>query len=149
MTAMDPADYLLGLSHVGVVTEDLAAQIARLQEVFGVPDDAIEYLETPSAKFAFFAIGGSPYEVIEPVSEVTKSRLLRTNIGINHVCYAVRDMERAVAAMAAKGVRLGHVTPDGIVDTPGRRMAYFNPEDTAGVLLEFLEFLDPAQEAES
>jgi catechol 2,3-dioxygenase-like lactoylglutathione lyase family enzyme len=144
---MNPADYLLGLSHVGVVTEDLAAQVARLQEIFGIDDGDIEYLETPSAKFAFFAIGGSPYEVIEPVSEVTKSRLRRTNIGVNHVCYAVRDIEGAVAAMAAKGVRLGHVTPDGVVDSPGRRMAYFNPDDTAGVLVEFLEFLERGGDA--
>ena len=141
-----PADYLLGLSHVGVVTEDLAAQVARLQDVFGVADEDIEYLETPSAKFAFFSVGGSPYEVIEPLSALTRSRLLRTNIGVNHVCYAVRDIEGAVAAMAAKGVRLGHVTPDGIVDSPGRRMAYFNPDDTAGVMVEFLEFLDRAED---
>ena len=56
------------------------------------------------------------------------------------MCYAVNDIEKAVAAMAAKGVRLGHVTPDGIIDSPDRRMAYFDPEDMNGVLVEFLEF---------
>ena len=30
--------------------------------------------------------------------------------GINHVCYKVEDLPAAVAAMAAAGVRTGHVT---------------------------------------
>jgi catechol 2,3-dioxygenase-like lactoylglutathione lyase family enzyme len=141
MTSLDPADYLIGLSHVGIVTEDLAAQVARLQEIFGTADGDIEYDENTSVKFAYFSVGRMPYEVIQPVSAASKVRLIQSGVGVNHVCYAVRDIEGAVAAMAAKGVRMGHVTPDGIVDSPGRRMAYFNPEDTAGVLMEFLEFL--------
>ena len=52
-----------------------------------------------------------------------------------------REEFDAVKAMAARGVRLGHVTPHGIVDAPGFRMAYFNPDDCAGVLVEFKEFL--------
>jgi hypothetical protein len=53
----------------------------------------------------------------------------------------VTDIEIAVKAMAARGVRLGHVTPHGIVDAPGFRMAYFNPDDCAGMLVEFKEFM--------
>jgi len=147
MASLDPADYLIGLSHVGIVTEDLAAQVARLQEIFGTADDDIEYDENASVKFAYFAIAGTPYEVIQPVSPASRERLIKAGVGVNHVCYAVRDIEGAVAAMAAKGVRMGHVTPDGIVDSPGRRMAYFNPGDTAGVLVEFLEFLHGAEQS--
>ena len=141
---LGPSDYLIGLSHVGIVTADLDEQVQRLQAIFGLADGDITYDENASVKFAYLSIGGTPYEVIQPVSAQSRQRLLRSNIGVNHVCYAVRDIEAAVAAMAERGVRLGHVTPDGIVDSPDRRMAYFDPEDSGGVLLEFLEFLDPA-----
>ena len=44
-----------------------------------------------------------------------------------------------------QGVRLGHVTPDGIVSMPSFRMAYFNPEDTAGILIEMVQPLSQNQ----
>ena len=46
---------------------------------------------------------------------------------------------RLVAAIARQGVRLGHVTPNGIVELPTFNMAYFDPRDTAGLLIEFVE----------
>ena len=41
--------------------------------------------------------------------------------------------------MKKKSVRLGHVTPDAILDMPKSRVAYFNKVDTAGILIEFVE----------
>lgn len=146
MTAGVPTavrDYLIGLRHVGVVTEDAEAMITRLQEIFGIRDG--EIIRIPESgvpadtRFAFFSIGGVPYEVIEPVSPAFREVLLKTNLGTNHVCYNVNDLDGAVRAMRAAGVRLGHVTADGIVELPHARMAYFNPADTAGLLLEFVE----------
>ena len=138
------SDHLLGLRHVGLVTADLHATVERLQQIFGISDDGITYIPEDrdaeaDTRFAFFSIGGAPYEVIEPVSEHFREILLKTNQGTNHVCYNVRDLAAAVDAMAAQGVRTGHVTPDGIVDLPTFRMAYFDPRDTAGVLIEFVE----------
>lgn len=143
--------HLLGLRHVGIVTPDSEALIARLQHIFGLIDGDI--LRVPDAdqpadtRFAFFSIGGTPYEVIEPVSEYFRALLLDRTPGINHVCYNVDDLPAAVTAMAAAGVRLGHVTASGIVELPSFRMAYFNPQDTAGLLIEFVEeFATPATE---
>ena len=138
------SQYLLGLRHVGLVTEDLRATVERLQQIFGIPDNGINYVPQDRSaeadtRFAFFSIGGTPYEVIEPVSDHFRDILLKTNKGTNHVCYNVSDLEAAVAAMAVQGVRTGHVTPEGIVDLPTFRMAYFDPADTAGVLIEFVE----------
>lgn len=135
--------YLRGLRHVGVVVDDLDAFVARIQTLFGMADNAILRVPAPGeaaeTRFAFFSIGAVPYEVIQPVSPRFRELLLNTNRGANHVCYNVSDLDGAIAAMRAAGVRLGHVTPDGILEMPHARMAYFNPEDTAGLLLEFVE----------
>jgi catechol 2,3-dioxygenase-like lactoylglutathione lyase family enzyme len=137
------SDYLVGLRHVGILTEDLSATVSRLQSLFGIADGEVLLVPAPGevaeTRFAFLTIGGTPFEVIEPVAERYRELLLRTNTGCNHVCYNVSDLDAAVAAMAKQGVRLGHVTPDGIVETPTFRMAYFDPADTAGVLIEFVE----------
>jgi methylmalonyl-CoA/ethylmalonyl-CoA epimerase len=133
------ADYLRGLRHVGIVTENLEHTVSRLQAIFGLADGDILRIPGEETHFAFFSIGGTPYEVIEPVSEHFRDVLLATNTGTNHVCYNVSDLDAAVAAMAARGVRLGHVTPTGVVELPAFKMAYFNPADTAGILIEFVE----------
>lgn len=134
--------YLRGLRHVGIVTGDSAALVARMQAIFGIADDEILRVPPPDqpadTRFAFFSIGGAPVEVIEPVSEYFRALLLGHR-GVNHLCYNVSDLPAAVAAMADAGVRLGHVTPAGLVELPTFRMAYFNPEDTAGILIEFVE----------
>lgn len=135
--------HLRGLRHVGVVTDNLDAMLARLQALFGIPDADIFRVpaagEPAETRFAFLSIGGQAFELIEPVSPRFHALLLNTNRGMNHVCYNVDNLAAAVAAMAAHGVRLGHVTPEGIIDMPHARMAYFNPEDTAGILIEFVE----------
>lgn len=137
------SQYLRGLRHVGLVTEDLEALVARLQAVFGIADGEVVRVPPPGepaeTRFAFLAIGGVPYEIIEPVAPRFRELLLARAPGINHVCYNVDDLDAAIAAMAAAGVRLGHVTPDGILEMPHARMAYFNPEDTAGLLIELVE----------
>ncbi len=135
--------HLRGLRHIGLVTRDGEALIKRMQALFGLREEDI--LRVPAAgepaetRFAFFSIGGTPYEVIEPVAARYRALLLERAEGINHVCYNVDDLPAAIKAMAEAGVRLGHVTPDGMIELPHARMAYFNPEDTAGLLIEFVE----------
>lgn len=139
--------HLRGLRHVGVVTEDLAAFLARMTAVFGIAEDEIVRVPAPGTpawesaetRFAFLPLGGQMLEVIEPVSTRFKTLLGKTNPGTNHLCYNVDDLPAAIAAMAAAGVRLGHVTPDGLIEMPHARMAYFDPADTAGLLIEFVE----------
>ena len=131
--------HLRGLRHVGVVTEDLDAFLARMQAVFGVADSDVFRVSSPETRFAFFALGGQMLEVIEPVSPRFRELLLKTSPGTNHLCYNVDDLPAAIDAMAAAGVRLGHVTPDGMIEMPHARMAYFDPDDTAGLLIEFVE----------
>lgn len=135
--------FLRGLRHVGVVSTDSEALIARMQALFGVADDEIVRIPPPGApaetRFAFLSIGGLPLEIIEPVSARFRALLLASGQGVNHICFNVIDLPAAIRAMRAQGVRLGHVTADGIVELPHARMAYFDPEDTAGVLIEFVE----------
>ncbi|MGJ8669272.1 MAG: VOC family protein [Oceanococcus sp.] len=137
------APLLLGLRHIGVVTEDREASLQRLKSLFGLHDEDITRIPTGNepadTRFAFFSLGGVPYELIEPVSDEFREILLKSGHGVNHVCYNVSDLHAAVDVMQAQGVRLGHVTSNGIVELPQFRMAYFNPTDTAGVLIELVE----------
>jgi len=54
----------------------------------------------------------------------------------------VDNLEEDVKAMEQKGVRLGHVTKTGILNMKRSRVAYFEPKDTGGMLIEFVEPLE-------
>ena len=134
--------------HVGVIVDDLDTSIALYQRLYDIDDDQIRIvppagdLREKDTRFAFIPLGGMEFELIHPISESFRQLLGNPAPGINHIAFTVEDIEQAVATMAAKGVRLGHVTRDGILDMQTSRVAYFNPADTGGVLVEFVE---PAQ----
>jgi hypothetical protein len=51
----------------------------------------------------------------------------------------VKDIEEAVRHLQEKGIRLGHVTKDGILDMGRSKVAYFDPETTGNMLIELVE----------
>ena len=138
------AAHVVGLRHVGMIVEDRAATVDRLVELVGLAaEDVVLVPPEPDSdvatRFAFLTMPGFVLEVVEPVSADFRRQLLTRGAGADHVCFTVDDLDAAIAGMAAKGARLGHVTPDGPVATPSFRLAYFDPATTAGLLIELIE----------
>ena len=135
--------------HIGVIVDDLDSSIALYKRLYDIDDDQIRIVppagdpREKETRFAFIPLGGMEFELIHPISDNFKQLLGNPAPGINHVAFTVDNIDQAVATMAEKGVRLGHVTRDGILDMKSSRVAYFNPEDTGGVLLEFVEPATP------
>jgi len=138
-------DMIGTVRHLGVVVEDLDSSIELYKKLYDIEDDEIRIVPEPGdprekdTRFAFMPVGGMEYELIHPISDSFKEMMGNPKPGINHIAFTVTDIEAAVENMKAKGVRLGHVTKNGILDMKRSKVAYFNPEDTGGVLLEFVE----------
>jgi catechol 2,3-dioxygenase-like lactoylglutathione lyase family enzyme len=136
-------DLITGLRHVGFITTDLKASIASFRHVYALRDDQIQVIppfgEPCETRFAFIQVADAHFELIEPVSDYFKSILLSDRPGINHVAWTVRDLDAAVERMAKRGIRPGHVTPNGIVELPQQKLVYFDPRDTGGMLIELVE----------
>ena len=136
--------FISGLRHVGVIVESRRATTDRLVELFGLTLDAVELIPVEddsevATRFAFLHLPDVVIELIEPVAPHFREQLLTRGPGADHVCFTVTDLDDAVAAMTARGARLGHVTPDGPVTTPSFRLAYFDPVTTGGLLLELIQ----------
>ena len=140
-------DFIVGLAHIGHIVTDMEAAIANFKRVYGVGDDAIRIPDNPPGaelmtRFAFITVGDTEFELIEPVSDYFKQVLLAMPsgmAGINHVAYRVHDIDGAVTALAAQGIRPGHVTPDGVVDFGAKKLCYLDPETTDGLVIEWIE----------
>ena len=129
--------------HVGYIVRDLKQSVADSQRLLDLQDEDIRIvppIDLPAdSRFAFFHADGLTFELIEPISEHFKNILFNSGVGINHICFTVDNIEEAYAEMTRKGVRPGHVTPNGIITMPHQKMVYFNPEDTGGFLIEYIE----------
>ena len=129
--------------HVGYIVRDLKQSVADSQRLLDLQDEDIRIvppIDLPAdSRFAFFHADGLTFELIEPISEHFKNILFNSGVGINHICFTGDNIEEAYAEMTRKGVRPGHVTPNGIITMPHQKMVYFNPEDTGGFLIEYIE----------
>jgi methylmalonyl-CoA/ethylmalonyl-CoA epimerase len=84
-------------------------------------------------------VGDSSIELLEPTAEDSPiARFLsRRGEGIHHVCFAVEDLDGALADLAARGFRLIH--PQPVPGADGKRVAFLHPEAGHGVLIELSE----------
>lgn len=130
--------------HVGVIVDDVKASIELYKNIYDIEDHEVRVMppfedQDAESRFAFIPLGGQEFELIQPISDNFKHMLGNPPPGINHIAFTVTDIEKAVERMKEKGVRLGHVTKDGILDMKRSKVAYFNPEDTGGILIEYVE----------
>ncbi len=131
------------IRHLGIIVNDIDESVAMYKALLDLKDENIKFVpprgtETDTV-FAFIQIGDIELELIQPISKKFRNFLGNPKVGINHIAFVVRDLNEAVYKMAEKGIRLGHVTKDGILDMQRSRVAYFDPQDTGGMLIEFVE----------
>ena len=90
-------------------------------------------------RLRFVDTGGASVELVEslspdsPVAKFLSSR----GPGLHHICLRVRDIEAALAALQAQGVRLIDTQPRA--GAAGARIAFIHPSSTQGLLIEIKE----------
>lgn len=139
------------VNQVAVVVRDLDAAMKRYVEDLGIgPWDVYTYgpqrLHTMTfrgkdqpyvMKLALAWIGGTMYELIEPIQEPTTYHEFLANggEGLHHLGYFVEDIDAEIAAMARKGYALLQSGRGFGVDGDGA-YAYFESEDRLGCIVE-------------
>ena len=132
------------MRHVGIIVKDMDKSVESFKNLFGLKDADIRQLSADdtggAGRFAFIPVGGTELELIQPVADYFIEMLgNHGTAGINHVAFVVTDIEEMVRMMAEKGIRLGHITKEGIMDAGQMRIAYLDPEDTDGILIELVQ----------
>ncbi len=134
------------IDHIGIAVPELKAAMA-LYERLGFPCDGTEEVATEKINTAFFKVGDSHIELMEPTSEesVIAKFLQKRGPGIHHICIEVDDLEGCLKDYREAGLQL--VNQEPIIGAGGHRVAFIHPKSTAGVLLELRESSEPpAQE---
>jgi methylmalonyl-CoA/ethylmalonyl-CoA epimerase len=128
---------VLKVDHLGIAVPSLAEAVAAF-EALGFAVKAMHDVPTEKVKTAFLPVGESHFELLEPSDPTSViAKFLEKRSGLHHVCVLVDDIEAALAALKARGVRLLDETPR--VGAGGCRVAFIHPKAAGGVLLELKE----------
>jgi len=130
------------LDHLGVAVKSIA-EAKKFYETLGLTIAHEETVEHEQVKTAMLPLGETRVELLEPTAEdsVIGRYLAKRGEGLHHIAVHVPDVDAAMAAMQAAGMRL--VNEQVKVGAGGHRYFFVHPSSTGGVLLEVVSSNSP------
>ena len=127
---------MTGLDHVAILVSDLDAAIQLYRDVYGLTLHEVEEVPSEKVKVAIFGHGTGRIELICPTDDQSSiaQRLKGKGEGLHHICLEVPDIEKAMAALKARGAPLLDEKPRP--GAGGARVAFVHPKGSRGVLVE-------------
>lgn len=128
------------IEHLGIAVKNLDEAIPYYENILGMKCYSIEEVADQKVKTAFFKVGQTKLELLEPTSDESPIAkfIEKRGEGIHHLAFAVEDgVANALAEMEGKGVRLIDKAPRKGAE--GLNIAFIHPKSTHGVLTEFCE----------
>lgn len=130
---------LTHIEHIGIAVKNIEEQLPYYEEVLGLKCYNIETVEDQKVKTAFFMIGQTKIELLEPTSEEsTIAKFIeKRGEGIHHIAFATKNLGESLREIEAKGVRLIDTQPRAGAE--GLNIAFLHPKSTGSVLTELCE----------
>ena len=125
------------IEHLGIAVKSLEEAIPYYENILGLKCYSIEEVADQKVKTAFFKVGQTKIELLEPTSEdSTIAKFIeKRGEGIHHMAFAIEDgVANALAEVEAKGVRLIDKAPRKGAE--GLNIAFLHPKSTCSVLTE-------------
>ena len=128
---------LTHIEHLGIAVKSLEEAIPYYENVLGLKCYAIEEVADQKVKTAFFKIGQTKLELLEPTCpESTIAGFIeKRGEGIHHLAFATDDVAACLAEAEETGVRLIDKAPRAGAEQ--MMIAFIHPKSTKGVLTEF------------
>jgi len=127
------------LDHIGIAVENLEQSMAFYKDVLGLELHGTETVEEQKVKVAFFPVGDTEIELLEstdPEGPIAKF-IAAKGQGVQHLAFRVRDIEKVLADLKARGIRLIDEKPR--YGAGGAKIAFLHPKATNGVLVELCQ----------
>ena len=128
------------IEHLGIAVKSLEEAIPYYENILGLECYSIEEVADQKVKTAFFKVGQTKIELLEPTSEEsTIAKFIeKRGEGIHHMAFAIEDgVANALAEVEAKGVRLIDKAPRKGAE--GLNIAFLHPKSTCSVLTELCD----------
>ena len=127
------------IEHLGIAVKSIEEALPYYEQVLGLKCYNIEEVADQKVKTAFFMVGQTKIELLEPTSEesAVAKFIEKKGEGSHHIAFAVPSVAEALAEVEAKGVKLIDKAPRGGAE--GLNIAFLHPKSTCSVLTELCE----------
>ncbi len=127
---------LTHIEHLGIAVKSIEACLPYYEGVLGLKCYSIEEVADQKVRTAFFKIGQTKLELLEPTSEdSTIAKFIeKKGEGIHHIAFATPDVQACLNEAEEKGVKLIDKAPRRGAE--GLDIAFLHPKSTCGVLTE-------------
>jgi methylmalonyl-CoA/ethylmalonyl-CoA epimerase len=127
------------IDHLAIVVPEIGEAKTFYRDALGLPLADVERVDGQEVMVAFFPVGESEIELVEPLNDTSgvARYLEKRGPGIHHICLEVDDIEATLAELKARGVELIDETPTQ--GSGGKKIAFVHPRSTSGVLIELYE----------
>ncbi len=127
------------IEHIGIAVKSIEDSLPYYENVLGLKCYNIEEVADQKVKTAFFKVGQTKIELLEPTSEEsTIAKFIeKKGEGVHHIAFSVPDVAEALKEVEAKGVRLIDQAPRSGAE--GLNIAFLHPKSTGSVLTELCD----------
>lgn len=124
------------IEHIGIAVKSLEVAIPYYEKILGLKCYNIEEVTDQKVKTAFFKVGQTKLELLEPTNpESTIAKFIeKRGEGIHHIAFAVDDTQAALQELESRDIRLIDHTPRAGAENLS--IAFIHPKSTGGVLTE-------------
>ena len=126
------------IHHVALVVRSVDASLALWRDLLGLELEAVMEIPNDRVRIAFFGVGESKVELVEPTDDSTGvARFLASKgEGFHHVCFEVDNLAEALIRLELDGLELIDTAPRHGAEGP---VAFIHPRSCQGVLVELIE----------
>src|SRR5690554_2788601 len=127
------------IEHIGIAVRSIEEQLPYYEEILGLKCYNIETVEDQKVKTAFFKVGQTKIELLEPTSEDSTIAKFIENRGegVHHIAYATNNIKEALTKAEENGVQL--IDKEPRKGAEGLNIAFLHPKSTGRVLTELCE----------
>ncbi|MDR3219954.1 MAG: methylmalonyl-CoA epimerase [Dysgonamonadaceae bacterium] len=127
------------IEHIGIAVKSIENSLPYYENVLGLKCYNIEEVTDQKVKTAFFKVGQTKIELLEPTAEdSTIAKFIeKKGEGVHHIAFAVSDVVESLADVESKGVQLIDKAPRGGAE--GLQIAFLHPKSTGSVLTELCQ----------
>ena len=127
------------IEHIGIAVKSIEESLPYYEKMLGLKCYNVEEVTDQKVKTAFFKVGQTKIELLEPTSEesAVAKFIEKKGEGVHHIAFAVKGVQQALDEMTEKGVQLIDKAPR--CGAEGLNIAFLHPKSTCSVLTEFCE----------
>ena len=130
---------ILGIEHIGIAVKDLDISAPFWKDVLKISHKGKETVAQEGVITDIYDTGRGKVELLKSMSSnsVIEKFLKNSGEGIHHVCFEVKNINKAILEL--KDLNINVLSEHPTTGVEGNKVVFIHPKSTGGVLVELAE----------